>query len=97
MVGKPPPNSPQVELDLSDVDHRVGKPIGGGQLWDPCSSTDIRRWVMAMDYPNPLHWDHEFARDPSSAASSRRSRSRWPSTTATAQRPRASATFRAAT
>ena len=26
------------ELDLSDVDHRVGKPIGGGQLWDPCSS-----------------------------------------------------------
>ena len=38
-----------VELDLSDVDHRVGKPIGGGQLWEPCSSSDIRRWVMAMD------------------------------------------------
>ena len=52
-----------VELDLSDVDHRVGKPIGGGQLWEPCSSSDIRRWVMAMDYPNPLHWDQEFARD----------------------------------
>ena len=51
-----------VELDLSDVDHRVGKPVGGGQLWDPCSSTDVRRWVMAMDYPNPLHWDEEFAR-----------------------------------
>ena len=50
-------NSPLVELDLSDVDHRVGQPIGGGQLWDPCSSSDIRRWVMAMDYPNPLHWD----------------------------------------
>ena len=49
------------ELDLSDVDHRVGKPVGGGQLWDPCSSSDIRRWVMAMDYPNPLHWDEEFA------------------------------------
>jgi hypothetical protein len=41
------------ELDLSDVDHRVGQPVGGGQLWDPCSSSDIRRWVMAMDYPNP--------------------------------------------
>jgi acyl dehydratase/uncharacterized protein YnzC (UPF0291/DUF896 family) len=54
---------PSVELDLSDVDHRVGKPIGGGQLWEPCSSSDIRRWVMAMDYPNPLHWDQEFARD----------------------------------
>ena len=51
-----------VELDLSDVDHRVGLPVGGGQLWDPCSSSDIRRWVMAMDYPNPLHWDEEFAK-----------------------------------
>jgi acyl dehydratase len=51
----------KVGLDLSDVDHRVGQPVGGGQLWDPCSGTDIRRWVMAMDYPNPLHWDQEFA------------------------------------
>lgn len=50
-------------LDLSDVEHRVGKPVGGGQLWEPCSASDIRRWVMAMDYPNPLHWDHEFARE----------------------------------
>ena len=57
------PRSQGPELDLSDVDHRVGKPIGGGQLWDPCSSSDIRRWVMAMDYPNPLHWDQEFARE----------------------------------
>ncbi|MFE6862043.1 MaoC family dehydratase N-terminal domain-containing protein [Nocardia sp. NPDC057668] len=52
-----------VTLDLSDVDHRVGKPVGGGQLWDPCSSSDIRRWVMAMDYANPLHWDEEYARE----------------------------------
>jgi acyl dehydratase len=51
------------ELDLSDVDHRVGQLVGGGQLWDPCRSSDIRRWVMAMDYPNPLHWDEEFASD----------------------------------
>lgn len=50
------------ELDLSDVDPRVGKLVGGGQLHDPCASTDIRRWVMAMDYPNPLHWDESFAR-----------------------------------
>jgi acyl dehydratase len=50
-----------VELDLRDVTPRVGKLTGGGQLWDPCSSSDIRRWVMAMDYPNPLHWDEEFA------------------------------------
>jgi acyl dehydratase len=52
----------EVQLDLSDVDHRVGQLVGGGQLWDPCSSSDIRRWVMAMDYPNPIHWDEEFAR-----------------------------------
>lgn len=52
-----------VELDLTDVDHRVGKPIGGGQNYDPCTPTDIRRWVMAMDYPNPLHWDEEFGRN----------------------------------
>jgi len=52
----------QVQLDLSDVDPRVGQAVGGGQLWVPCSATDIRRWVMALDYPNPIHWDEEFAR-----------------------------------
>ena len=62
-MARRPTKSQAPELDLSDVDHRVGKPIGGGQLWDPCSSSDVRRWVMAMDYPNPLHWDKEFARE----------------------------------
>lgn len=52
----------QVVLDLSDVDHRVGKLVGGGQLREPCAKSDIRRWVMAMDYVNPLHWDQAFAR-----------------------------------
>ena len=33
----------QVQMDVSDVDHRVGKLIGGGQLWEPCNKTDIRR------------------------------------------------------
>ncbi|EFC86248.1 MaoC family dehydratase N-terminal domain-containing protein [Parafrankia sp. EUN1f] len=55
-------NPEALELDLTDVDHRVGKPIGGGQLWEPCQASDIRRWVMAMDYPNPLHWDEQFAK-----------------------------------
>jgi acyl dehydratase len=50
-----------VELDLSDVTPRVGDLVGGGQQRDPCSATDIRRWVQAMDYPNPLHWNDEFA------------------------------------
>ena len=49
------------QLDLSDVEHRVGQLVGGGQLWEPCAKSDIRRWVMAMDYVNPLHWDQMFA------------------------------------
>ncbi|OLT38396.1 acyl dehydratase [Actinomadura sp. CNU-125] len=58
------PSEPEItELDLSDVEHRVGKPVGGAQLWEPCSASDIRRWVMAMDYPNPLHWNEKFARE----------------------------------
>jgi len=51
-----------VEMDLSDVKARVGQEVGGGELIEPCSSTDIRRWVMAMDYPNPIHWDQDFAK-----------------------------------
>ncbi len=51
-----------VTLDLSDVEPRVGKLAGGGQLLEPCTSLDIRRWVMGMDYPNPIHWDEDFAR-----------------------------------
>jgi len=51
-----------VQLDLSDLDRWVGKPVVFAELWDPCNATDIRRWVMAMDYANPIHWDEEFAR-----------------------------------
>lgn len=50
-------------MDLSDVEPRVGQLVGGGQLYEPCAKSDIRRWVMAMDYVNPLHWDQEFARE----------------------------------
>lgn len=57
-----PMTEDKVELDLSDVEPRVGKRVGGGEQWDPCAPTDIRRWVMAMDYPNPIHWDEQFAR-----------------------------------
>jgi acyl dehydratase len=51
------------KLDLSDVDKWVGKPVIFAELWDPCNATDIRRWVQAMDYPNPVHWYEEFAAD----------------------------------
>jgi acyl dehydratase len=52
-----------VRLDTSDVDRWVGKPIIFAEFWDPCNATDIRRWVQAMDYANPLHWDENFARN----------------------------------
>jgi acyl dehydratase len=51
-----------VTMDLTDVNARVGQETGGGELTEPCSATDIRRWVMAMDYPNPIHWDGAFAK-----------------------------------
>lgn len=50
-----------LQLDTSDVDWRVGDLCGGGEQWDPLSPNEIRRWVMAMDYANPIHWDREFA------------------------------------
>lgn len=51
-----------VILDTSDVDKWIGKPVIFAEFWDPCNATDIRRWVQAMDYANPLHWDEQFAR-----------------------------------
>lgn len=53
----------QTQLDLSELDKWVGKPVVFAEMWDPCNATDIRRWVQAMDYPNPLHWDENFARE----------------------------------
>ncbi len=52
---------PAVDFDTSDVDRYVGQPVGGGQLKDPVTATDIRRWAQGMQYPNPLHYDEEFA------------------------------------
>lgn len=50
------------ELDLSDVDKYVGKRVVYAEMYDPCNATDIRRWVQAMDYPNPIHWNESKAR-----------------------------------
>ena len=35
--------------------------MGGGQLKEPVTVTDIRRWVQGMHYPNPLHYDETYA------------------------------------
>ncbi len=55
-------NNGPVVMDTSDVDKWIGKPVIFAEMWDPCNKTDIRRWVQAMDYPNPIHWDEEAAR-----------------------------------
>ena len=52
----------RIEMDVSDVDWRIGHAIGGGDLWEPPCAQDVRRWVMAMDYANPLHYDEAVAR-----------------------------------
>ena len=51
----------RVTLDTTDVDRQIGRELGGGQLKEPVSATDIRRWVQGMQYPNPLHYDEDHA------------------------------------
>ena len=51
----------RVTIDTSDLDQWCGKPMGGGQLREPVTVTEIRRWVQGMQYPNPLHYDDERA------------------------------------
>jgi acyl dehydratase len=41
----------------------MGVPIMPGELKDPVALNDIRRWVQAMHYPNPLHYDERYAAD----------------------------------
>jgi hypothetical protein len=50
-----------VELDTTDVDRWIGKPLGGGLLKDPIHPNDIRRWAQGMQNPNPLYYDEEWA------------------------------------
>jgi acyl dehydratase len=57
------PAQNEATLDTRDVDQWIGKPVIFAEMWDSCNSTDIRRWVQAMDYPNPIHWDEEFAKN----------------------------------
>ena len=49
-------------LDTTDIDKYVGKRIPGGHLKEPISITEIRRWVQALDYPNPRHFEEEAAK-----------------------------------
>lgn len=49
------------ELDASDLDRYMGVPMEPGELKEPVATNDIRRWVQAMHYPNPLHYDEGWA------------------------------------
>ena len=50
-----------IELDTTDVDRWVGKPLGGGILKDPIHPNDVRRWAQGMQNPNPLYFEEEYA------------------------------------
>jgi acyl dehydratase len=52
--------APEV-LDASDLDRYMGVPMEPGELKDAVQINDIRRWVQAMHYPNPLHYDERWA------------------------------------
>jgi N-terminal half of MaoC dehydratase len=51
----------KVEMGLTDAARRVRQEVGGSELIAPCSVGDIRRWVMAQDYPKPMRGDRDFA------------------------------------
>jgi len=50
-----------IELDTTDVDRWIGKPLGGARMKDPIQPNDIRRWAQGMQNPNPLYYDEEYA------------------------------------
>ena len=49
------------ELDVSDLDRWMGVPMEPGELKEPITVNDIRRFVQGMHYPNPLHYDERWA------------------------------------
>ena len=55
------PGQPGTALDVSDLDRYMGVPMRPGELKEPVALNDIRRWVQAMHYPNPVHYDERWA------------------------------------
>ncbi len=50
-----------IELDTTDVDRWIGRPLGGGLIKDPIHPNDVRRWAQGMQNPNPLFFDEVYA------------------------------------
>jgi hypothetical protein len=51
----------QTQLDCSDIDQYLGKPLQPARMVEPLHNNDFRRWVQAMHYPNRLHYDADYA------------------------------------
>jgi acyl dehydratase len=51
------------DLDCSDLDQYLGKPIESSPIREALGNNDIRRWVHAMQYPNLLHFDRHYAQE----------------------------------
>src|SRR3954469_2147501 len=48
-------------IDTSPLDAWLGQPVPVGELKEPATAADIRRWAQAMDNTNRLHWDENYA------------------------------------
>ena len=50
------------EFDIKgDIDNWVGIPLAGSNMKEPVHVNDIRRWAQAMQNPNPLYYDEDYA------------------------------------
>ncbi len=61
MTDEPTSGTEEPVLDTSDLERHMGVPMRAGELNDDVAASDIRRWVQAMHYPNPLHYDERWA------------------------------------
>lgn len=50
-----------IDLDTTDVDRWIGKPLGGARLKEEIHVNDIRRWAQGMQNPHPLCFDEAYA------------------------------------
>lgn len=51
----------KIEFDTGDIDSWVGIPLAGSNMKEPVNVTDIRRFAQALQNPNPLYFDEEYA------------------------------------
>src|SRR5262245_58783171 len=48
-------------MDTTDVDKWIGVPWARGELQEPLTVKDIRRWAQGMQNPNPMYYDEAYA------------------------------------